>query len=34
MLKRNSVNVHSNFRHSSHYKSESRMAGYVILEIF
>ena len=26
LLKRNSVNVHSNPRHSSHYKSENRMA--------
>ena len=26
MLERNSVNVHSNSRHSSHYKSENRMA--------
>ena len=31
---RNSVNVHSNTRHSSHYKSENRMAVQVILEIF
>ena len=26
MLERNSVNVHSNTRHSSHYQSENRMA--------
>ena len=34
MLEHNSVNVHSNTRHSSHYKSENRMAVSVILEIF
>ena len=34
MLERNSVNVHSNSRHSSHYKSENWMAVQVILEIF
>ena len=34
MLKLNSVNDHSNSRHSSLYKSENRMALYVILEIF
>ena len=34
MLERNSINVHSNTQHSSHYKSENRLAVYVILEIF
>ena len=34
MLERNSVNVHSITRHSSQYKSENRMAVWVILEIF
>ena len=34
MLERNSINVHSNTQHSSHCKSENRLAVYVILEIF
>ena len=34
MLERNSVNVYSNTRHSSHYKSENRMAVSVILVQF
>ena len=34
MLEHNSVNVHSNTRHSLHYKSENQMAVQVILEIF
>ena len=32
MLERNSVNVHSNTRHSSHYKSENRME--IILTVY
>ena len=34
MWERYSVNAHSNYRHSSHYKSENRMAVKVILEFF
>ena len=34
MLERYSVNAHSNSRHSSHYKSENRLAVYVILDFF
>ena len=34
MLELNSVNVHSNTRHTSHYKSENQMAEKVILEFF
>ena len=34
MWERDSVNVNSNIRHGSHYKSENRMAVWVILEIF
>ena len=34
MLERNSVNVYSSTRHSSHYKSENRMAVSVILVQF
>ena len=34
MLKLNSINVHSNIRHSSHCKSENRLAVSVILETF